>query len=296
MDSSDHLYRYTFDNLPVRGELVQLNKSYQQLIAGHNYPPVIQTLLGELMAVTSLLSATLKFDGHINLQMQSRSADSEQSSPIVNFATVNGSQNQQLRGLARLVREPGDASSLHQLFGNGAYLIITLTPDGGERYQGLVEVKAEDTSLAQVIERYFEQSEQLRTRVWLHSDKEKIGAMLLQALPDKTDLKDDFAHLATLTDTIQADELLNLPPTEILHRLYHEEDVRLYDPLAVTFFCGCSKTKSMNALYSVPVEELRDIMQRDGDIRLVCDYCRTEYIYTEETLAEIQGYQQSQLQ
>lgn len=296
MDSIDHLYRYTFANLPVRGELVQLGQSYQQLIAGHNYPPVIQTLLGELMAVTSLLSATLKYDGQINLQLQSRAASTGQTPNIVNFATVNGSQNQQLRGVARLLRDVGDARSLHDLFGDGAYLVITLSPDNGERYQGLVEVKADDTSLAQVIERYFEQSEQLHTRVWLHTEQKRIGAMLLQALPNEADPQHGFDHLATLTDTIRADELLNLHATEVLHRLYHEDDVQVYEPVPVAFHCGCSAEKSMNALYSVPVEELSDIMQRDGDIRLVCDYCLTEYIYGEQALAQIQGYQQTPLQ
>lgn len=296
MQSADSLIRYTFANVAVRGELVQLKQSYQRLIEGHNYPPIVRDLLGELMAVTSLLSATLKFEGHINLQLQGNGA--------LNFATVNGNQQQELRGMARLTEALEDGS-FADLVGEKAYLMITLSPEGGERYQGLVEVKATDTGLAQVVERYFEQSEQLRTRIWLHANAEHVGGMLLQALPGQSDGQQeglqpdsaqDFAHLATLTDTISADELHQLDANVILHRLYHEDEVIVYEPMAVRFFCGCSQERSMGALYSVPLEELKDIIQSDGEIRLTCDYCLSEYVYDETDLAAIQGQQDSSLQ
>lgn len=284
LDSGDSLLRYTFGSLPVRGELVQLTTSYQRLIDGHNYPVVVQEMLGELMAVASLLTATLKFEGHINLQVQGNGS--------LNFMTVNGSHDQQLRGLARLTSEPSD-NSFSGLTGDKAYLIITLTPAQGERYQGVVEVRREDNQLSQVIERYFAQSEQLRTRVWLHSDADFCGGMLLQALPGEADDPDSFQHLEALTDTISGDELKSLEGTTILHRLYHEQDVHLFPEMPVRFYCGCSHEKSMQALYSVPVAELKDILQEDGEIKLTCDYCLTEYHYNEEDVAAIQGYQPS---
>lgn len=288
MQSADSLIRYTFANVPVRGELVQLEQSYQRLVEGHQYPKLVRHLLGELMAVTSLLSATLKFDGHINLQIQ--------GSGKLNFATVNGSQQQQLRGVARLTSDIEESDDFASLVGEKAYLIITLSPEDKERYQGMVEVKASDGSLSQVIERYFTQSEQLRTRVWLHADDHQVAGMLLQALPGEDDPAQGFDHLATLTDTITADELFNLEANVILHRLYHEDDVLVYDPMAVAFFCGCSHQRSMNALYSVPVDELRDIIQSDGEIKLTCDYCLTEYRYNESDLGALQGHNNEQLQ
>lgn len=288
MQSADSLIRYTFANVPVRGELVQLEQSYQRLVAGHEYPALVRDLLGELMAVTSLLSATLKFDGHINLQLQGNGA--------LNFATVNGSQQQELRGVARLTREPED-ESFAELVGDKAYLMITLSPNDGERYQGVVEVKATDSGLGQAVERYFTQSEQLRTRVWLHASAERVGAIFLQALPGQEDESArGFDHLATLTDTITADELNQLEANIVLHRLYHEDDVIVYEPMPVRFFCGCSHERSMNALYSVPLDELKDIIQTDGEIRLTCDYCLSEYTYDESDLAAIQGHQESSLQ
>lgn len=287
MQSADSLIRYTFVDKPVRGELVQLEKSYQRLIQGHEYPAAVKTLLGELMAVTSLLSATLKFEGHINLQLQGSGA--------LNFATVNGSQQQQLRGVARLTSEPATLDFAN-LVGEKAYLIITLSPEQGERYQGMVEVQPSDSGLADVIERYFTQSEQLRTKVWLHASESHVGGMFLQALPGEDDPEHGFNHLSTLTETITAEELHTLEATEVLHRLYHEEDVQIYEPAVVSFHCGCSHERSMKALFSVPVEELRDIIQQEGDIRLTCDYCLAEYVYTEKDIASVQGYQQSGLQ
>lgn len=291
MQSADSLIRYTFANAPVRGELVQLEKSYQRLVEGHDYPEFVRDLLGQLMAVTSLLSATLKFEGHINLQLQGNGA--------LNFATVNGSQQQELRGVARLTRDLTE-DSFAELVGDKAYLMITLSPDDGERYQGVVEVKPTDSGLAAAVERYFTQSEQLRTRVWLHANAERVGGMLLQALPGQPETDEaatrSFSHLATLTDTITADELTQLEANVILHRLYHEDDVIVYEPMAVRFFCGCSHERSMSALYSVPLAELKDIIQSDGEIRLTCDYCLNDYVYDESDLATIQGHQQDPLQ
>lgn len=290
MQSADSLIRYTFANAPVRGELVQLEQSYQRLVQGHDYPMVVQHLLGQLMAVTSLLSATLKFEGHINLQLQGNGA--------LNFATVNGSQQQQLRGVARMTQEleDGQQPSFAQLLGDKAYLVITLSPEDGERYQGVVEVKTTDTSLAEVIERYFTQSEQLQTRVWLHANDTHVGGLLLQSLPGEDDPERGFEHLATLTSTMTAEELFELEANVVLHRLYHEEDVIVYEPMAVGFFCGCSHERSMNALYSVPIEELRDIIQSDGEIKLTCDYCLAEYVYDDDDLGVIQGHMNEHLQ
>ena len=287
MQSADSLIRYTFAQAPVRGELVQLEQSYQRLVQGHDYPPVVRNLLGQLMAVTSLLSATLKFDGHINLQLQ---GDGK-----LNFATVNGSQQQELRGVARLL-DAVDDETFVELLGNKAYMVITLSTEDGERYQGMVEVKPTDSSLADVIERYFTQSEQLQTRVWLHANDTHVGGLLLQSMPGEDDPERGFEHLAALTATMTADELFSLEATEILHRLYHEEDVIVYEPTPVRFYCGCSRERSMNALYSVSVDELRDIIQTDGEIKLTCDYCLAEYVYDEEDLGVIQGHNNENLQ
>ena len=264
---TDQLSRYTFNDHDVRGELVQLTSSYQTLIRGHDYPAPVQEVLGHMMAAVSLLTATLKFEGHIAVQLQG-------DGPL-NFVAVNGNHKQELRGIARLRAELSD-TDLRSMIGKGQ-LIITLTPESGERYQGVVSGEAD--SIAEMLENYFEQSEQLHTKVWLHADGEHAAGMLLQRLPSSGQDLTGFEHLATLTDTITAKELYTVPAEELLHRLYHEETVHLYPSQPVSFVCGCSRDKTLNALASVKPEELKEILDRDGEIVMTCDYCLTEYVF-----------------
>lgn len=272
---TDQLLRYTFVEQDVRGELVQLSTSYQRMILGHDYPAPVQRLLGELMAATSLLTATLKFEGHIAIQIQGEGP--------VNFIAVNGNHHQELRGIAR-VRETiaDDQNDLRTLMGDKAILVITLTPLEGERYQGVVSGQGD--SIAQIIEDYFMQSEQLRTRIWLHADGEHAAGMLLQVMPAAGTSLEAFEHLEHLTATITAAELFKLPGEQVLHRLYHEEQVELYAPQSVSFKCGCSREGTLDALASVSPEELQQILREDGAIVMLCDYCQTEYRFTAEDL------------
>ncbi|MFS6536595.1 Hsp33 family molecular chaperone HslO [Idiomarina loihiensis] len=265
---TDQLSRYTFEEHDVRGELVQLTSSYQTLLRGHDYPAPVQELLGQMMAAVSLLTATLKFEGHIAVQLQG-------DGPL-NFIAVNGNHNQELRGIARL-RAEIDSADLQSMIGKGQ-LIITLTPDTGERYQGVVSASAD--SIAAMLEDYFEQSEQLHTRVWLHADGEHAAGMLLQRLPATGMDLTGFEHLATLTNTITAKEIFTLPAEELLHRLYHEEQVHLYPSQEVTFVCGCSRERTLEALASVSPEEIQEILAEEGEIMMTCDYCLTEYRFT----------------
>jgi len=278
----DQIFRFTFANHDVRGEIVRLKDSYQSLIEGHSYPETVQRLLGELMTVTSLLTATLKFKGHINVQLQG-------DGPL-NVMTVNGSHDQSLRGMARLTKET-ESANLRELVGNKAYLIITLTPEQGERYQGVVAV--EHDSLAQVIESYFAQSEQLATRIWLHANPEtgQAAGFFLQVLPGTSGNDTGFEHATALANTLTDAELLQLPVRELLHRLYHEETVELYPEQPVRFYCGCSKERTAEALKSIEYSELTTIIEEDGELRLTCDYCLTDYVYDAIDIAALHGHE-----
>ncbi|RUO32768.1 Hsp33 family molecular chaperone HslO [Aliidiomarina sanyensis] len=277
----DEILRFTFENHDVRGEIVQLQESFQSLLQGHGYSKPVKILLGELMAVTSLLTATLKFEGHINVQIQG-------NGPL-NYATVNGSHDQALRGAARLTQDIQEAT-FRELVGDNAILIITLSPEQGERYQGVVAIEGE--SLGSAVEQYFQQSEQLATRVWLFADLEaaRSGGLFLQAMPGAKGL-DGFEHLTTLADTIRAEEVLMLPATEVLHRLYHEEQVHIYPTQSVRFFCGCSRSATATALRGVPMEELRAILREEGEIKMTCDYCLTNYIYNEFDIEALHAHE-----
>lgn len=266
--SRDILHRYLFDNADVRGQLVQLQSSYQQMLTAHPYPKALQVLLGELMAATSLLTATIKFVGDISVQLQGDGP--------VSLVVINGDNQLQMRGVARWQGEFADDAQLPALLGKG-HMVITLTPEKGERYQGIVSL--EHGTLAACLEEYFNQSEQLPTQINLFADAQQAAGMLLQVLPSQQEDKDDFSHLCVLTRTIKAEELFNLDAEDILHRLYHEEEVRLFDPVAVSFKCTCSRERSAGALKTLALAELEAILAEDGKIDMGCEYCSASYSF-----------------
>ncbi|MBQ4891965.1 Hsp33 family molecular chaperone HslO [Shewanella sp. MMG014] len=274
--SKDILHRYLFDNADVRGEMVQLEKSYQEILSANEYPFALQQLLGQLMAATSLLTATIKFSGDISVQLQGDGP--------VSLAVINGTNLQALRGVARWKGELADDASLTDLMGKGV-MVITLTPDEGERYQGIVSL--ENESLAACLEEYFSQSEQLPTRITLFADGKQAAGMLLQVLPTQTDENEDFNHLMALTETIKQEELFTLDAEEILHRLYHQEEVRLFDPVDVTFKCTCSKERSAKALATLAQNEVETILAEEGKIEMGCEYCPAVYTFDSIDIAAI---------
>lgn len=266
--SKDNLHRYLFDNADVRGELVQLEKSYQEVLSAHQYPKKMQQLLGELMAATSLLTATLKFNGDISVQLQGDGP--------VSLAVINGNNLQQLRGVARWDGELDEAADLQGLFGKG-HMVITLTPTDGERYQGVVAL--DKSTLAACLEAYFAQSEQLPTAISLFANGTQAAGMLLQVLPSEGDNNADFEHLEQLTATVKAEELYELDAEEVLHRLYHQEEVRLFDPIEVTFSCTCSRERSAQAIRTVSKTEIDSIIAELGKVEMGCEYCNTNYSF-----------------
>jgi molecular chaperone Hsp33 len=282
MAQHDQLHRYLFENFAVRGELVTVSETWKQIMENHDYPTPVKTILGELLVATSLLTATLKFDGDITVQLQ---GDGPMS-----LAVINGNNYQQMRGVARFKGEiPADAD-LKTLVGNG-YLVITITPAVGERYQGVVGLEGD--TLAACLEDYFLRSEQLPTRLFIRTGdvdgQPAAGGMLLQVLPAQDTQADDFNHLAALTETIKAEELLTLPANEVLWRLYHEEEVTLYDPQNVEFKCTCSRERCADALRTLPDEEVDSIIAEEGEIDMNCDYCGNHYVFNSMDIAEIRS-------
>ena len=271
MSNQDLLYRYLFEEYEVRGELVQLDRTYRHIIDAQNYPVQVQHLLGELLVATSLLTATLKFEGSITVQLQGDGP--------VRLAVINGDNNQQLRGVAPYERELPTDGKLQSLIGNG-HLVITITPDQGERYQGIIALEAD--TLAACLEHYFAQSEQLATRLWIrtghHEGEPRAAGILLQELPAQSeDHSEDFDHLVQLTTTIKDEELFGLDAEEILYRLYHQDKVRVFDPQAIEFRCTCSRARCEGALLQIDKEEAVSMVQELGKIDMHCDYCGAHY-------------------
>lgn len=281
----DVLNRYLFDDLHVRGELVQLTECYQSIIANHSYSEGVRQLLGELLTATCLLTATLKIEGEITVQLQGDGP--------VGYAVINGDHQQKMRGIARVTEET-QAQGLRALIGKGN-MVITIRPKQGEPYQGVVALEKE--TLAECVAHYFEVSEQIPTKIWLFHDKanQRVAGSLVQLLPDGDDKEqqiNDFEHLCQLTNTIKAEEIFTLDAQTLLYRLYHQEKVRIFDPQAVTYQCSCSQEKCLSAISQIAASELNSILDEQGSVKMTCDYCLTDYVFDKQDLALFLNNQQ----
>lgn len=282
MSQQDQLHRYLFNHHAVRGELVTVSQTWRDIIDHHHYPLPVQKVLGELLVATSLLTATLKFDGDITVQLQG-------NGPLT-LAVINGNNRQEMRGVARIQGDIAEGSTLKEMVGEG-YLVITISPTVGERYQGVVGLEGD--TLTDILEDYFMRSEQLPTRLFIRTgeigDLAGAAGILLQVLPAQDSELDDFHHLATLTETIKTEELLSLPANDVLWRLYHQEEVTVYDPQTVQFKCSCSHERCGEVLSTLPDEEVNQILQEDGKIDMHCDYCGAHYVYDAADIAAIRS-------
>ncbi|HCH50457.1 MAG TPA: Hsp33 family molecular chaperone HslO [Proteus sp.] len=294
MSKKDSLSRFLFEKNAVRGEIVNVTETYQSMLENHHYPEPVQCLLGDLLVATSLLTATLKFEGDITVQLQGDGP--------VRLVVINGNNNQQMRGVARVGEEDVKAgSTLKEMIGNG-FMVITVTPKKGERYQGIVALDGE--TIEACIDNYFKQSEQLPTQVFIRSGmqagKAAAAGMLLQVLPATEEhsveqTAEHFELLTQLTHTIKAEELFTLDTKEILHRLYHEEDVTLYEPQRVEFRCTCSRERCEDTLVTLSEEDVNHLLQEQGNIDMECEYCGTHYIFNEDDVKNINKLDKSEL-
>lgn len=270
MKDNDLLHRFLFENTDVRGNAVHLSDTIQQALQHTDYPPVLHKALSELMAAAALLTATVKLDqGTLSFQIQGQGP--------LNLLVVECNAALRMRATAKW---QGDLHGLgfKDLIGNG-HFAITLDPrDGGQTYQGIVEVIGDN--IAQILETYMQQSAQLETRIWLSSNPHQAAGLLLQKLPQQqTEDQDSWQRTTMLADTVQADELLQLDTTTLLRRLFHEENVRLFDPSPVAFECRCSHQSVSNMLRLLGREEIDSIIQEQGSISVNCDFCNAAYVF-----------------
>lgn len=279
----DITQRFLFENLDVKGEFVSLEQSYHEVLKRHSYPPVVANLLGELLAASALLCGTLKFDGILVLQIRS-----EGPLPLL---MVECNSRREIRGIARYENEHiHNGMSLNELMPNGI-LTLTVDPTHGKRYQGVVTL--EGNSLATSLSNYFASSEQLPTYFWLCADGNKAGGMSLQALPEEKQQdieqrKATWQHLTTLANSLTTSEFLTTTHPTILHRLYHEEDIRLFDSQPISFQCNCSRERSANALHSLGLDDaLALIQEQNGHIMIDCQFCNQQYIFDEADVIQL---------
>ena len=271
----DSLQRFMFENAPVRGEWVHLETTWSSVLERHDYPKAIRNLMGELSAAAVLLAATLKLKGALVLQIQGKG-------PIkLLVVECSGAGELQMRATAKW---SGDLTegSVAELIGDGLF-VITLDPkDGKQVYQGIVEV--EGRSVAEMLENYMARSEQLETRLWLGADEDCAAGMLLQKLPEqpaqagrKSGDADTWQRAVMLANTLKPEELLRESAQTLIHRLYHEDDIRLFEAQAVSFNCSCSRHSVGQMLKMLGSGEVQSILEDQGVIEVFCEFCNQRY-------------------
>lgn len=271
----DVLHRFMLERAGVRGVLVQLSDAWQEVAGRADYPAPLQRLLGEALAASALLTGNIKLRGSLSLELKSQGP--------LRLLFAECSDEGRLRGLARwegALPQPLDLGALPQ-----ALLAITIggTEAGQQRYQGLVAV--ESAPLAQLLEGYFERSEQMPTRIVLAADGGRAAALMLQRLPREGGVagevdEDGWSRVGHLTATLGEDELLRLPVEALLRRLYHEEGVRLFAGRPLAFGCGCSRERVENVLRALGRDEVEAALAaRGGEIEVTCEFCASRYLF-----------------
>ena len=277
----DHKQRFLFPDSDIRGELVQVESSVSRILEGHSYPLPVQGLIGEAVAAVALLASTLKFKGRLALQAQGKGP--------VSLLLAECSHDGDLRALARHSDgQDWSHGDIQTLIGEGT-MVITITPDQGRQYQGIVPLSGD--TLAECLQGYFQQSEQLPTSLWLASGNNRAAGLLLQRLPNQLATTDGnnqmWEHLDALASTLQMEELLNLDDQTILHRLFHDTPPQLPDAQPLQFGCTCSRDRNRNALISLGNQELQQLLDEDGEVTLTCDFCRHQEHFDAVDLAEM---------
>jgi molecular chaperone Hsp33 len=268
MSDSDRMYRFLFEHTGIRGNLVHLDATWRAVQSAHPYPEAVRNPLGEALAAVTLLASTIKFQGSLILQAQG-------SGPIRTLVAQTTHEHK-VRGLARWEGEVPVTGPLPERFGEG-HLALTINRRGAEPYQGIVPLEGSDLSAA--IERYFIDSEQLPTRLWLTAGEDRAAGLLLQRLPSDGLSDEDWERIGLLAGTLTREELTGQSTGDLLYRLFNEESIRLFEPEPIAFRCGCSRTRIEETLKLLGPTEVDDIIAEEGSVRVSCEFCNRTYAF-----------------
>lgn len=272
----DTLLRFLLPTAGVRGVAVRLEATWQAIAGRSPYPPAAAELLGEAAAAAALFTGHTKVEGRLSVQLRSSGA----IGTLFAECTAAGT----LRGIVRLGEgQPAPSRDL-QALGADAVLAITIENPalgGGDpmRYQGLVALEADRLDAA--FEDYFRQSEQLPTRLLLACDGQHAAGLLLQKLPGEEGDEDGFRRAGALFDTLGPEELLALPPAEVIHRLFHEEGPQLVGEKPLRFACSCSRERVEAMLVSLGRSEADAAVAagQHGHAEILCEFCGQQYAF-----------------
>ena len=279
----DSLSRFLLERAGVRGVVVHLDAAWREIAGRRDYPAAVAARLGETCAAAALFTGHAKIDGRLSVQLRGTGC----LRTLFAECTAAGT----LRGIAHF-EEPIPSPLTPRAFGPGSLLAITIesTPPGSReptRYQGLVGLDAD--SLAEAFEGYFQQSEQLPTRMLLASQAERAAGLILQKLPGVEGDTDGWDRVNALFETLGQDELASLPVDTLLWRLFHEEGVKRLDSRPLRFACSCSRERSASALLSIGKEEVEELLVERGSIDIDCQFCNQHYHFPADEIRQLLG-------
>ena len=274
--ADDVLHRFMLEKAGVRGVLVRLGHSWQDIASRVEYPEALRNTLGQAVAASAMLTGNIKFEGSLSLEFKSEGA--------VRLLFAECTDQGRVRGLARFDADAvGSQVDLGAL--DEAVLAITVGHVEKGRYQSAVDLDG-SMSISKGLEGYFERSEQLPARILLAANGTHAVGLMLQAIPGEgghsaADADDDaWDRVGMLTATLSDSEMLATSPEELLYRLYHEESVRLYDPRPLAFGCTCSRERVEGMLRALGREEVEAALEdRAGEIEVICEFCATRYTF-----------------
>jgi len=296
-DTKDTLQKFIFDNAAVRGELVEISDTWREIQARHGYPKAVRSMLGEMVAASALLSANLKFNGSIVMQIHGDGP--------VRLLVVECDAELRIRATAKLAPDAdiADDATLTDLLNvnRRGRFVITLDPlekmPGQQPYQGIVPLDGAD--MATVIENYMLRSEQMDTKLWLAADDQVSRGLLLQKLPRHSGKDDQTAQASVEEDletwnravvlgsTLKREELLGTDIETLLNRLFWEETIRVFDPQHPQFHCSCTREKVGNMLKMLGQPEVESALADLGELGINCDFCGKHYAFDKVDCAQL---------
>jgi len=283
----DEVRRFIVENRPVRGHWVRLEGAWQELRAHRDYPQPVRELLGQAVAASVLLAATLKFRGQLTLQLQGNGA--------VSLLVAQCTHDYRLRAVARFdeaavsALSPDGAAATGEVFrglvgSEGRFAVTVEAEERSMRYQGIVPLSGD--SLAGSLEAYFARSEQLPTRVLLAADGERGAGVLVQKLPqdggtDESQMTEVWEQAERGIERLSAEDLLQCPVEELLGRGFAAHDMRLFRGAPVQFECRCSHGRVTSLLRALGPDEVRDVLREQGAVTVTCEFCHRPYRFEE---------------
>lgn len=275
--ANDLLHPFLLENLDIRGAHLRLGAAWRDMTAGRDYPAPTLRLLGEMAAVTVLIGGNLKQPGRMRFQLKGTGP--------VDLLVLDCTQELQLRGMARS-RPDIQEAPVPELLGDGRLALILDMPQLEQPYQSLVPLMGD--SLAAIFEHYLGQSEQQPTRLFLAADADGVAGLLLQKLPDADQRDaDGWQRVQSLAETLRPHELLGLDATQLLTRVFPEEDIRLFPPRPVTYHCPRDWEKVAGMLRAMGRAECDTILREEGEIHIHDEICDQHYRLDGATVAAL---------